>query len=178
MGGLNLSTPQVRGSDIPFRTSLLEKGSRSDRALKAAISSMYLQGVSTRRVTTVMGELCGFEVSSTQVSKLTAELDGEFEKWRGRPLPEISHLFADATYYKVRIDGNVRDCAALIAIGKRLVLGVSCALSEAEVHWRDFFTSLKQRGIGIPDSVTSDAHVGLRAALNSNPWQRCQFHLQ
>lgn len=188
MGGLTLSTPQVRGSDIPFRTSLLEKGCRSDRALKAAISSMYLQGVSTRRVTTVMGELCGFEVSSTQVSKLTAELDGEFEKWRGRPLPEISHLFADATYYKVRIDGNVRDCATLIAIGirrdngKRLVLGVSCALSEAEVHWRDFFTSLKQRGIGIPDSVTSDAHLGLRAALratlNSSPWQRCQFHLQ
>ena len=66
MGGLNLASPQVRGSDIPFRTSLLEKGSRSDRALKAAISSMYLQCVSTRRVTSVMGELCGFELSSTK----------------------------------------------------------------------------------------------------------------
>jgi hypothetical protein len=77
MGGLELATPQVRCSDVPFRTSLLEKGSRSDRALKAAIASMYLQGVSTRRVTTVMGELCGFEVSSTQVSNLTAELDAE-----------------------------------------------------------------------------------------------------
>ena len=50
MGALNLATPLVRGSDIPFRTSLLEKGSRSDRALKAAISSIYLQGVSTRRI--------------------------------------------------------------------------------------------------------------------------------
>lgn len=188
MGGLELAAPQVRGSDTPFRTSLLEKGSRSDRALKAAIASMYLQGVSTRRVTTVMGELCGFEVSSTQVSNLTAELDAEFAKWRDRPLPEISHLFIDATYYKVRIDGVVRDCATLIAIGirrdngKRLVLGVSCALSEAEVHWRGFLASLKERGIGIPDSVTSDAHEGLRAALratlNSSPWQRCQFHLQ
>lgn len=188
MGGLELAAPQVRGSDTPFRTSLLEKGSRSDRALKSAIASMYLQGVSTRRVTTVMGELCGFEVSSTQVSNLTAELDAEFIKWRDRPLPEISHLFIDATYYKVRIDGVVRDCATLIAIGirrdngKRLVLGVSCALSEAEVHWRGFLASLKERGIGIPDSVTSDAHEGLRAALratlNSSPWQRCQFHLQ
>jgi putative transposase len=188
MGGLELAAPQVRGSDTPFRTSLLEKGSRSDRALKSAIASMYLQGVSTRRVTTVMGELCGFEVSSTQVSNLTAELDAEFTKWRDRPLPEIAHLFIDATYYKVRIDGVVRDCATLIAIGirrdngKRLVLGVSCALSEAEVHWRGFLASLKERGIGIPDSVTSDAHEGLRAALratlNSSPWQRCQFHLQ
>ena len=188
MGGLDLAMPQVRGCDAPFRTTLLEKGSRSDRALKAAIASMYIEGVSTRRVSKVMGELCGFEVSSTQVSNLTAELDAEFTKWRDRPLPEISHLFADATYYKVRIDGNVRDCATLIAIGirrdngKRIVLGVSCAISEAEIHWRGFFTSLKERGIGIPDSVTSDAHEGLRAALratlNSSLWLRCQFHLQ
>lgn len=188
MGALDLAMPQVRGCDTPFRTTLLEKGSRSDRALKAAIASMYLQGVSTRRVTTVMGELCGFEVSSTQVSNLTAELDSEFTKWRERPLPEISRLLVDATYHKVRIDGTVRDCATLIAIGirrdngKRLVLGVSCALSEAEIHWRGFLAGLKERGIGIPDSVTSDAHEGLKAALratlNSSPWQRCQFHLQ
>lgn len=188
MGSLELDVPQIRGSDAPFNTSLLEKGSRSDRALKAAISSMYIQGVSTRRVTKVMGELCGFDVSSTQVSKLTATLDAEFKRWRERPLPDISHMFVDATYYKVRIDGNVRDCATLIAIGirrdngKRIILGVSCALSEAEVHWRNFLTSLKERGVGIPDSVTSDAHEGLRAALratfNSSPWLRCQFHLQ
>ena len=115
MCGLNLATPQVCGSDTLFRTSLLEKRSRSDRALKAAIASMYLQGVNTRRVTTVMGELCGFEVSSTQVSKLMAELDGEFEKSRNRPLSEISHLFAAATYYKVRIDSNLRDYASFFA---------------------------------------------------------------
>jgi len=42
--------------------------------------------------------------------------------------------------------------------------------------------SLKERGNGIPDSVTSDAHEGLKAALravfNASPWQRCQCHLQ
>lgn len=63
-----------------------------------------------------------------------------------------------------------------------MVLGVSAALSEAETHWRDFIQSLRERGIGIPDLVTSDAHEGLRAALrttlNATPWQRCQFHLQ
>jgi putative transposase len=50
------------------------------------------------------------------------------------------------------------------------------------VHWRTFLVSLKERGIGIPDSITSDAHEGIRAALkavfNATPWQRCQFHLQ
>lgn len=188
VGELALSVPQVRSSDEPFRTSLLEKGSRSDRALKSAISTMYVQGVSTRRVTKIMEQMCGFNVSSGQVSNLNKQLDEEFKKWRTRPLPEIAYLIIDATYYKVRIDGTVRDCATLIAHGvrrsdgKRMILGVSCALSEAEVHWRGFLNKLKERGIGIPDLVTSDAHSGLKAALkasfNATPWQRCQFHLQ
>lgn len=188
LGKLDLRMPQVRGCGEPFRSSLLESGSRVDRSLKAAIAEMYLQGVSTRRVESVMKELCGLEVSSTQVSRLTAELDDEFEKWRNRPLPEIRYLVLDATYIKVRLGGAVRDCAVLTAIGirradgKRLVLGVSAAVSEAEPHWRAFIASLKARGIGIPDLVTSDAHDGLKAALratlNATPWQRCQFHLQ
>jgi len=188
IGSLQLAVPQVRSSDTPFRTSLLEKGSRSDRALKSAIATLYVQGVSTRRVTKVMEELCGFEVSSGQVSNLNKQLDEEFAKWRSRPLPGIQYLILDATYYKVRIDGTVRDRATLKAIGvrrddgKRMILGVSCALSEAEVHWREFLVSLKERGIGIPDLIVSDAHTGLKAALraacNASPWQRCQFHLQ
>lgn len=188
IGALELSVPQVRDSDTIFRTSLLEKGSRSERALKSAISTMYLEGVSTRRVTRIMEQMCGFEVSSGQVSNLNKQLDAEFEKWRTRPLPEIAYMTLDATYYKVRIDGVVRDCATLIAHGirrddgKRMILGVSCALSEAEVHWRTFLAGLKDRGIGIPDLVTSDAHSGLKAALKASlsgtPWQRCQFHLQ
>lgn len=188
IGTLDLRVPQTRGGDEPFRPSLLESGSRTDRALKAAIAEMYLMGVSTRKVSAVMEKLCGLEVTSTQVSRLTAELDTAFEQWRKRPLPPMAFLILDATYLKVRHDGAVRDCAALIAIGirrddgKRMILGVSTALSEAETHWRSFLQSLRERGIGIPDLVTSDAHEGLRAALratlNATPWQRCQFHLQ
>lgn len=188
LGALSLRVPQTRGCEEPYKPSMLESGSRVDRALKTAIAEMYLQGVSTRRVTKVMEQLCGLEVSSTQVSRLTAELDETFTQWRERSLPEIAHLIVDATYIKVRVDGSVRDCAVLTAIGvrredgKRMILGVSAKLSEAEPHWRDFLVSLKERGIGIPDSLTSDAHEGLRAALkavfNASPWQRCQAHLQ
>jgi transposase-like protein len=188
LGALNLKVPETRGCEEPYKPSMLESGSRVDRALKVAVAEMYLQGVSTRRVTTVMERLCGLEVSSTQVSRLTAELDTSFKQWRERPLPQIAHLVVDATYIKVRIDGSVRDCAVLTAIGvrredgKRMILGVSAALSEAEPHWRSFLMSLKERGMGIPDSVTSDAHEGLKAALraafNASPWQRCQCHLQ
>ena len=77
---------------------MLESGSHIDKALKVAIAEMYLLGVSTRRVSEVMEQLCGFEVSSTQVSCLTAELDETFAQWGQRHLPPIAHLIVDATY--------------------------------------------------------------------------------
>ncbi len=96
IGIRELSIPQVRDSDRPFRRSLLENGSRSERALKSASASMYVEGVSTRRVTRIMKQMCGFEVSSGQVSNLNKQLDSEFEKWRTRLLPWMSFMTLDA----------------------------------------------------------------------------------
>jgi putative transposase len=87
----------------------------------------------------------------------------------------------------VREDGQVRHLAVLVAVGvnpdgKREILGVSVSLSEHEVHWRAFLESLKARGLGGVQLITSDDHAGLRAArlavFGGIPWQRCQFHLQ
>jgi len=114
-------------------------------------------------------------------------LDTELEKWRNRPLGEYLYLFVDAYYEQVREDGQVRHLAVLSAVGvnlagKREILGVSVALSEHEVHWRAFLESLKARGLGGVQLITSDDHAGLRAArlavFGGIPWQRCQFHLQ
>ena len=188
MGPVEVSIPQVRGSSESFFPTALERGQRSEKALAATLAEMYLQGVSTRRVTKVMEELCGFQVSSNQVSKATKELDEKIEAWRTRPIEPMAHLVLDAMYENVRYDKLVRRCAVLIAVGirasdgKRTILGVSVSLSEAEVHWRDFLRGLKERGLELPKSITSDAHEGLRAALGTifpaSPWQRCQFHLQ
>ena len=184
LGKLELRVPQTRDSD--FYPSALERGERSERALKLAIAEMYVQGVSTRKVAKITEELCGTEVSSMQVSRAAAMLDEELETWRTRPLSQVEYLMLDARYEKVRVAGSVRDCAVLIAIGvlpsgQRTVLGVSVSLSEAEVHWRDFLSSLKTRGMQGMKLVISDAHEGLKAArkavMPSVPWQRCQFHL-
>lgn len=188
IGKLNLNIPQVRNCTEPFYPSLLEKGTRFQKALKVSIAEMYLQGISTRKVTKVIDSLCGLNISSTQVSNLTSEIDEELTQWRNRPLPPIEHLILDATYLKVRVDSCVCDCAVLIAVGisrttgKRMILGTSAQLSEAEIHWRTFLSSLKERGMSIPNTITSDAHEGLRKAITTVfpgvPWQRCQFHLQ
>jgi transposase-like protein len=184
LGQLHLQVPQTRG--VEFYPSALERGERSERALKLAIAEMYVQGVSTRKVAAVMQQLCGTEVSSTQVSRASQLLDEELQKWRERPLSETPYLILDARYEKVRLDGKVISCAVLTAVGilpsgKRSILGVSAKLSEAEVHWRDFLASLQQRGLCGVQLVVSDDHQGLKQALQARltsvPWQRCQFHL-
>jgi len=186
VGKLSLRVPQVRG-DVTFYPSALERGLRSERALKLAIAEMYVQGVSTRKVAEVMEALCGLEVTSSEVSRCASLLDEELEKWRTRSLGHCPYVVLDARYENVRIDGTVRSCAVLIAAGvrddgRRSLLGVSCSLSEAEVHWRGFLTGLKQRGLHGVEMITSDDHEGLKAGLRATfhgvAWNRCHFHLQ
>lgn len=185
LGKVQVQIPQTR--NVEFYPSCLEKGMRSERALNSAMVEMYIHGVATRKVTKVLEKMCGLEVSASQVSRVAQSLDDELEKWRTRPITEVGHLIVDARYEKVRVDSTVRDCALLIAYGvladgTRSVLGVSVSLSEAQVHWRNFFDSLLKRGMHGLQTITSDDHKGLNAArkraFGSTPWQRCQFHLQ
>ena len=187
MGELTFAVPQVRAGG--FYPSALEKGSRTDQALNLMMAEMYVQGVSTRKVIEVLQRLLGPEVSisSTQVSRATEQLDTGLAAWRERPLGATPYVLLDARYERVREAGQIVDCAVLVAVGitadgKRRVLGVSVALSEAEVHWRAFLDSLLRRGLTGVKLIVSDDHAGLKAArratLPSVPWQRCQFHLQ
>jgi len=185
VGELTFAIPQVR--DAGFYPSSLDKGLRSERALKLALAEMYVQGVSTRRVAQITEQLCGFEVSSSQVSRAAQELDAVLEKWRNRPLGAYPYVYLDARYEKVRNNGAVVSSAVLVAIGvsetgTRQILGTSVAISEQEAHWRDFLKQLQARGLHGVKLFVSDAHEGLKAARRavfpSVPWQRCQFHLQ
>ena len=75
MGKLQLHVPKTR--NIPFCPKCLDKGTRSERALRLAIAEMYVNGVSTRRVKRITEEFCGLEISSTQVSRVSKLLDEE-----------------------------------------------------------------------------------------------------
>ena len=185
MGEITFSVPQVREGG--FYPAALEKGLRSERALVITLAEMYIQGVSTRKVKAITEQLCGVEISAMQVSRAVAQLDAVLQEWRERPLGEITYLYVDARYEKVRQSGQVRDAAVLMATGitpkgERQVLGVSVSLSEHESHWKSFLKGLKDRGMKDVKLVISDDHEGLgaarRAVLGSVPWQRCHFHLQ
>ena len=84
VGEIEFAIPQVR--EGKFYPQALEKGLRSERALTMALSEMYLQGTSTRKVNAIVEKLCGSQVSSSLVSKATQELDELLNAWRNRAL--------------------------------------------------------------------------------------------
>lgn len=186
-GTVLVQVPKTADHDgQPFYPQSLERGRRSVRAVMLAVAEMYVKGVSTREAERVMREFGIESLSSSQVSRAAKLLDDELAAWRNRPLGEIKYLILDARYEKMRHGGIVRDAAVLSAVGigpdeRRRVLGVSVALSEAEVHWRAFLESLQARGLRGVEYVVSDDHAGLRAArraiFGGATWQRCQFHL-
>jgi len=186
-GTVTVNVPKTAGPDAePFYPQSLERGRRSVRAVMLAVAEMYIKGVSTREAEAVMREFGIESLSSSQVSRAAKLLDDELAAWRTRPLGETNYLILDARYEKMRHGGVVRDAAVLSAIGigpdeRRRILGVSIALSEAEVHWRAFLESLQRRGMCGVEYVVCDDHTGLRVArkavLGGAKWQRCQFHL-
>jgi transposase-like protein len=185
MGEITFAIPQVREGG--FYPEALEKGIRSERALKLTMAEMYVQGVSTRKISAILEQLSGTTISATTVSEVIKQMDEGLEKWRNSPLGEVVYLFLDARYEKIRQDGYIRDVGVLIAVGIepngfRKVLGVTTALGEQELHWRNFMESLMSRGLRGVKLIISDDHAGLKAArkavFGGVPWQRCQFHLQ
>ena len=184
LGKLELDVPQTRG--VEFYPTVLERGERSERALKLAVAEMYVQGVSTRKVAAITAGTLRPGGQQRPGQPRRGALDEELAAWRNRPLGEMPYLILDARYEKIRHGGAVVSCAVLVAIGvttegARSILGVSVSLSEAEVHWREFLASLQDRGLHGVRYVVSDDHAGLKEARQARlagvPWQRCQFHL-
>jgi putative transposase len=184
VGKLELRVPQDRQGR--FRTEVFERYQRSEKALVCALTEMYVQGVSTRKVKAVTEELCGHEFSASTISRMNQSLDKELDEFAKRRLEDAyPYLILDARYEKVREGGVIRSQAVMIAIGidwegRRCVLAVELANRESASSWKDFVLGLRQRGLNGVELVVSDDHAGLRAAIREvlaeAAWQRCYVH--
>ena len=184
VGKIELKLPRHR--NVPFKTSLFEEYQRNEQALICTMMEMVVQGVSTRNVRKVTEELCGESFSKSTVSEICKELDIPVKQFKERLLPDrYPFVIADAMYLKVREDHRVRSKALYIAVGvnpsgHKEVLGFEAYDSEKASSWKEFFESLKSRGLRDVDIVISDAHTGLLEALREcfpgSSWQRCQAH--
>ena len=186
VGTIELEVPRDR--EGTFQTALFQRYQRSEKALVLTLVQMVVQGVSTRRVKDITTELCGREFSKSTVSRLAEDLDEQVQAWAERPLKqEYPFLVLDAMQLKVRRQKAVRSTTAMLAVGigedgQREILGLEMAFGETEQSWRRFIRGLKKRGLSGVELATSDAHAGLKQALEEAfpdlIWQRCQSHFR
>ena len=185
VGTVELSVPRVR--DSSYFPSLLEPRRRAERALSAVVQEAYVHGVSTRKVDDLVKALGMTGISKSRVSELCEELDAEVGRFRNRELEgPYPYVWLDATYIKARQDGRVVSVAVVIAVGvkgdtgEREVLGFDVGPSEDGSFWTSFLRSLVARGLSGVRLVTSDAHRGLKGAVEAvlvgASWQRCRVH--
>ena len=184
VGSMTLHVPRHRNQ--PFKTMIFENYCRSEAALVASMTEMVINGVSTRKVSKVVETLCGTSFSKSTVSDLCKDLSAAVKEFRNRPLTEsYPFLTVDATYFKVRENHRIVSKAFMIALatndqGHREIIGFGVYHNESKDTWNDFLNGLKKRGLKGLLMITSDAHEGIRDAMNkvfpNVPWQRCQFH--
>ncbi|WP_243015120.1 IS256 family transposase [Brevibacillus borstelensis] len=185
VGTIDLQIPKLRkGSYFP---SLLEPRRRAEKALLSVVQEAYVHGVSTRKVDELVESLGIGGMSKSEVSRICKELDDVVQAFKNRPLEgEFPYIWLDATFPKVREGGRVQTMAFVIAIGvkstgEREVLGFDLGTSEDGSFWLTFLRSLVARGLRGVKLAISDAHEGLRAAIETvlvgSTWQRCRVHV-
>lgn len=185
IGNLHLKVPRTRSGE--FSTKIFEKYQRKDQAFVMAMVECVVNGVSTRKVTKIIEQLCGETVSKSFVSDALEKIDPEIEQFKGRALNEKNYryIYVDAMYIKVRENHKVVSKAVYIALGinqdnQREIIGFEVSDEESYESWSNFFQNLRRRGLKQPKMIISDAHAGLKKSIKEifigTVWQRCAFH--
>lgn len=86
VGEIEPPVPQERSG--AFRTRVFERYRRSEKALVATLAEMYVQGVSTRKVTRLAEDPVGHEFSPTTIPAMVSRLDGSLQAFAERRLEE------------------------------------------------------------------------------------------
>jgi putative transposase len=184
LGSLDVRIPRLRsGTYFP---SFLEPRCRLHASLVNVVMEAYTQGISTRKVDELAQALGMSGISKSAVSRMLEDLSSGVKEFASRPLPACPYVFVDARYEHVREHGRVVSKAVLVAVGvttegRRELLGYDVVCSEQEDTWTVFLASLVTRGLRDVRLVVSDAHGGLRKAIQQtftgSTWQRCTIHL-
>ncbi len=184
IGTITLKVPRHRNGS--FETLIFDEYTRSEAALIASMMEMVVNGVSTAKVGKVVETLCGTSFSKSTVSNICKELDKNVNEFLASPITgEYPFVTVDATYFKVREDRKILSKALMVAyavnrVGIREVIGFGVYSRESKETWKDFFLTLKNRGLTGVRMITSDAHEGIQYAISQVfpdvPWQRCQVH--
>jgi putative transposase len=187
IGAVEYDRPKVAYAP-DFKSQFHVPHMRRPEAFAAAVTDMYINGTSTRKVKDSLKAVTGKKVrlSRSTVSRITKRLRGEFAAWRSRPLIdlEVAYLFLDAIRIGMRIGGTEKDAVliayAIMGDGRMELIAIDLGHSESERSWGKFISDLKARGLKDPLLVCSDGNAGVIKAIDANfPTsyrQRCVKH--
>jgi transposase-like protein len=192
VGAQTLDVPRGRitepdGSSREFRSEALPRYARRTREVDEAILGAYLAGANTRRIRKALMPLLGDEhLSKSAVSRVASRLKGLFRRWSERDVSEEHYamLFLDGFHLKVRMARRVVSVPVLAVLGvahdgRKHLVALKLAASEAGSHWSSLIADLQRRGLEAPALILSDGHAGLRKAIAlwpEAPIQRCTWH--
>jgi transposase-like protein len=184
LGTIYLLVPKLRkGGYIPF---FVTERKRSEQALLQVVQEAFINGVSTRKMERLAQSLGIESFSASQVSEITKDLNEQVEWFRTRPLEkEYPVIWVDALYEKVRCERHIISMAVAVVQGltnegNREILAVEPMYAESEDTYTHLFEQLKSRGVETVWLCISDAHTGLKNAIQKcflgSSWQRCKVH--
>jgi len=188
MGTVELMIPRLRKES--YLPSFVEPRRRWEKAFVNVVCEAYVHGVSTRKVEELVEAMGARGMSKSEVSRMAKALDDHVDAFRSRPLGELRtpYLWLDALYEKVRdARGRTVSRAVLVAYGvdengERQVLDLDVAPGEMTTAWKAFLERLVGRGLRGVQLAISDAHAGLKRAIQEVlvgvAWQRCTIHFR
>lgn len=191
-GLMELRVPRGRlvredGSSEEFQSAVLPRYARRAREVDEAILGVYLAGANSRRIRKALAPLLGeAHLSKSAISRVVGRLKKLFARWGERDLANERYLilYLDGLYLKVRLARKVVSVPVLAVLGvtpdgRKVLVALRLATSEAEVHWKALIEGLRDRGLATPELIVSDGHKGLAKAMETWPRarvQRCTQH--
>ena len=150
---------------------------------------LYLRGISMGDFQEVLAALLGKDaanLSPAVISRLTAEWQGEYERWQKRDLSARRYVYvwADGVFLQARMEDHGECMLVLIGAtpeGKKELIGFQVGVRESTQSWRELLVEAKSRGLTIaPELAVGDGALGFWKALDAvfpATWhQRCWVH--
>ena len=177
------------GERIRFSSAILPLWARRTRSLDALLPVLYLRGISTGDFQEALTALLGKDapnLSPAVISRLTAEWQGEYERWQKRDLSARRYVYvwADGVFLQARLEDHGECMLVLIGAtpeGKKELIGFQVGVRESAQSWRELLIDVKQRGLQIaPEIAVGDGALGFWKAIEEifpgTRHQRCWVH--
>ena len=177
------------GERIRFTSAILPLWARRTKSLDTLLPVLYLRGISTGDFKEALAALLGQNapnLSPAVISRLTAEWQGEYERWQKRDLSARRYVYvwADGVFLQARMEDHGECMLVLIGAapeGKKELIGFQVGVRESAQSWRELLVEVKSRGLTIaPEIAVGDGALGFWKALDEvfpgTRHQRCWVH--